>query len=57
MLRCDWGTNFIGGKPELVDATRELDQLWLERYAKEQGCEWLFNPLMPLTLEVCRSDR
>ena len=44
MLRCDRGTNFIGGKSELDDAMRELDQPSLERYTKGQGCEWLFNP-------------
>ena len=44
MLRCDRGTNFIGGKSELDNAMRELDQPSLERYTKGQGCEWLFNP-------------
>ena len=44
MLRCDRGTNFIGGKSELDDAMRELDQPSLERYTKGQGCEWFFNP-------------
>ena len=44
MLRCDRGTNFIGGKSELDDAMRGLDQPSLERYTKGQGCEWLFNP-------------
>ncbi|KAK2552265.1 hypothetical protein P5673_026796 [Acropora cervicornis] len=44
MLRCDRGTNSIGGKSKLDDAIRELDQPSLERYTKGQGCEWLFNP-------------
>ncbi|XP_067051151.1 uncharacterized protein [Acropora muricata] len=44
MLRCDRGTNSIGGKSKLDDAIRELDQPSLERYTKGKGCEWLFNP-------------
>ena len=44
LLRCDRGTNFIGGKSELDEAMKEMDQRRLERYVKEQGCEWRFNP-------------
>ena len=44
LLRCDRGTNFIGGKSELDEAMKEMDQRKLERYFKEQGCEWRFNP-------------
>ena len=44
LLRCDRGTNFIGGKSELDEAMKEMDQRRLERYVKDQGCEWLFNP-------------
>ena len=43
-LRCDRGTNFIGGKSELDDALMEMDREQIERYTSEQGCEWLFNP-------------
>lgn len=44
LLRFDRGTNFVGGKSELDDAMREMDQCRLEKYVKDQGCEWLFNP-------------
>jgi hypothetical protein len=43
-LRCDRGTNFIGGKSELDDALQEMDLKAIERYVTEQECEWLFNP-------------
>ena len=43
-LRCDRGTNFIGGKSELDNALMEMDQEKIKRYSTEQGCEWLFNP-------------
>ena len=44
LLRCDRGTNFIGGKSELEDALKEMDQCKVEIYVKDQGCEWIFNP-------------
>ena len=44
ILRCDWGTNFIGGKSELVDALREMDQCKVKSYLNDHGCEWIFNP-------------
>ena len=44
LLRCDRGTNFTGAKAELDNALAELDQHKVEKYAHEQGCEWLFNP-------------
>ena len=44
LLRCDRGTNFIGGKLELEDALKEMDQCKVETYVKDQGCEWMFNP-------------
>lgn len=43
-LRCDRGTNFIGGKTELDNALREMDHRAIKRYVTEEGCEWLFNP-------------
>ena len=43
-LRCDRGTNFVGGKTDLDNALMEMDQKSVERYGTEQGCEWLFNP-------------
>jgi hypothetical protein len=42
-IRCDRGTNFIGGKTELTDALKEMDE-GDKTYLTEQGCEWLFNP-------------
>ncbi|XP_078380254.1 uncharacterized protein LOC144663213 [Oculina patagonica] len=44
LLRCDRGTNFVGGKSELDSAMREMDQRKLEKYVRDQGCEWRFNP-------------
>ena len=44
VLRCDRGTNFIGGNSEMKQATRELDQQKLERFLTMQGCDWKFNP-------------
>ena len=44
LLRCDRGTNFIGGKSELDGALKEMEQQKIERYVKDQGCEWIFNP-------------
>ena len=44
LLRCDRGTNFIGAKSELDDALGEMNQSEVERYVRDQGCEWLFNP-------------
>ena len=44
LLRCDRGTNFVGGKSELDYAMREMDQGKLEKYVRDQGCEWHFNP-------------
>lgn len=43
-LRCDRGTNFVGGKSELDEALAEMDQRAVERYVSENGCEWTFNP-------------
>ena len=44
LLRCDRGTNFVGGKSELDNAMSEMDQRKLEKYVRDQGCEWHFNP-------------
>ena len=44
LLRCDRGTNFIGAKSELDDALGEMNQSRVERYARHQGCKWLFKP-------------
>ena len=44
ILRCDRGTNFIGGKSELEDALREMDQRQVKGYVNNHGCEWIFNP-------------
>ena len=34
----------MGGKSELDNAVREMDQRRLEKYVRNQGCEWCFNP-------------
>ena len=44
ILRCDRGTNFIGGESELEDALREMDQRQVKGYVNNHGCEWIFNP-------------
>ena len=44
ILSCDWGTNFIGGKSELGEALREMDQCKVKSYLNDHGCEWIFNP-------------
>ena len=44
LLRCDRGTNFIGGKSELDQALSALNQKVITKYVTEQDCEWIFNP-------------
>ena len=44
LLGCDQGTNFVRGKSELENAMREMDQRKLEKYVRDQGYEWHFNP-------------
>lgn len=44
LLRCDRGTNFMGAKSELDDALGVMNQRKVERYIRDQGFEWLFNP-------------
>ena len=34
----------MGGKSELDKAMREMDQRKVEKYVRDQGCEWHFNP-------------
>ena len=43
-LRCDRGTNFVGGKSQLEQALSEIDQTRVQKFVAEQGCEWIFNP-------------
>ena len=43
-IKCDCGTNFIGGKSELDEASTEMDQKAVKRYASEMCCDWAFNP-------------
>ena len=40
-LRCDQGTNFVGAQNELKAALEELDQVQLQEYLVENGCEWI----------------
>ena len=44
LLRCDRGTNFVGAKTELDESMKELDAKIVEKFTREQGCEWRFNP-------------
>ena len=44
LLRCDRGTNFIGGQSELDEAMKSLDQRIINNYVTNQNCEWQFNP-------------
>ena len=43
-IRCDRGTNFVGGKSELVESLSEPDVKRIQDYAVDRGCEWIFNP-------------
>ena len=43
-LRCDRGTNFVGGKSQLEQAFSEMDQTRVHTFVAEQGCEWISNP-------------
>ena len=43
-LRCDHGTNFVGGKSQLDDALLEMDQTQIQKFTAEHICEWIFNP-------------
>ena len=40
-LRCDQGTNFVGARNELKAALDELNQVQLQEYLVENGCEWI----------------
>ncbi|XP_022790232.1 uncharacterized protein LOC111329735 [Stylophora pistillata] len=44
VLRCDRGTNFVGGHTELAEALKEMDETKIERFVTQHGCEWKFNP-------------
>jgi hypothetical protein len=40
----DCGTNFIGGKSELDEASKDAELANIKRWVTEQDYEWLFNP-------------
>ncbi|XP_028407516.1 uncharacterized protein LOC114530125 [Dendronephthya gigantea] len=44
LLRCDRGTNFIGGKSELDQTLNAMNQKDIKKYVSEQNCKWKFNP-------------
>lgn len=44
VLRCDRGTNFVGGHTELAEALKEMDETKIERFVTQHSCEWKFNP-------------
>ena len=46
-LRCDQGTNFIGGRRVLEEALTEMDEGRIERELLKKDCDWIrfqFNP-------------
>jgi len=43
-IRCDNGTNFVGGKSELSKSMKSLDVQRIENYHLVKGIEWKFNP-------------
>ena len=56
-LRCDRGTNFVGGKSLLEQALSEMDQTRVQKFVAEQGCEWIYLTLhMHRILEAYGSD-
>ena len=42
-IRCDQGTNFVGGKLQLEDTLLQMDHTRIQKFTAEQGCEWVFN--------------
>lgn len=44
LLRCDNSTNFIGGKNELEESMRAMDERKIAQFVAEHGCQWKFNP-------------
>ncbi len=44
VLRCDRGTNFLGGQSELEKAFQEMDHESTQRYLSNEECRWIFNP-------------
>lgn len=41
LLRCDRGTNFIGGQNELQSALKEMDQNKIRNVLLKDGCDWV----------------
>ncbi|PFX19006.1 hypothetical protein AWC38_SpisGene16590 [Stylophora pistillata] len=44
VLRCNRGTNFVGGHTELAETLKEMDETKIERFVTQHDCEWKFNP-------------
>ena len=40
-LRSDQGTNFIGGRNELIAALKELDEDAVQNFLSSKGCDWI----------------
>lgn len=55
LLRCDRGTNFVGAKTELKDASSELNEEKVKKFVTESGCEWELNPPPPPRITLWRS--
>jgi len=43
-LRCDRGTNFVGGERELRESLEKWKQHQIERKQLQEGCKWGFQP-------------
>jgi hypothetical protein len=41
LLRCDRGSNFIGGQNELLSALKEMDQDRIQRELLKDDCDWI----------------
>lgn len=44
ILRCEKGTNYLGGKAELENVLHEMDQEFVQKYLSQEGCLWMLNP-------------
>ena len=43
-LRSDCGTNFVGARNELQTCLKEMDDMAIQSYLANEGCDWIFNP-------------
>ena len=43
-LRCDMGSNFVGGINQLKDAVNQVDDQKVKTFLLENSCDYIFNP-------------